>query len=138
MLIPYLFVYGTLRRECQHTTNLLLKNNSCYINNGYFYGKLYNVSYYPAAIISDNKNEKVYGELYYLLEPEIIFSQLDEYEECSANFPLPHEYQRLLQTVYLNDNTQKQAWVYCYQYDVSPLMQIITGDYLSHVRMQNK
>ena len=60
-----------------------------------------------------------------------VLAWLDEYEECSDSFPLPHEYSRKQLSIELVGGGSVFAWVYLYNHDVSKLQLIISGDYLA-------
>ncbi|MGB4497336.1 MAG: gamma-glutamylcyclotransferase family protein [Methylococcaceae bacterium] len=113
----YLFVYGTLRKSSNHAAHGLLGNDCIYQSDGYFYGKLYNLGDYPAAIQIENASEKVLGELYRIINAKNLFERLDDYEECDANYPMPHEYLRKIITIYDQTHQPFQAW--CYLYNLS-------------------
>jgi gamma-glutamylcyclotransferase (GGCT)/AIG2-like uncharacterized protein YtfP len=125
----YLFVYGTLRRVFNHPMHQVLISYSDYIATAILQGRLYEVVNYPAAILSANSDDKVIGELYIIKNSGLLFTALDDYEECSPRFATPHEYARIEHRVSLENGTKQLAWLYCYQGDVSPLKRIITGDY---------
>jgi gamma-glutamylcyclotransferase (GGCT)/AIG2-like uncharacterized protein YtfP len=110
----YLFVYGTLKKSSDHAAHGLLDNDCIYQNEGYFYGTLYHLGDYPAAIEIENSPEKVLGELYSIINAENLFERLDEYEECNANYPRPHDYLRKTITVYNKQHQPFQAWCYLY------------------------
>lgn len=130
MVTEFLFVYGTLRGKAMTPMSLALARDCRYHGDGYIRGRLYEVAGYPAAVESDALEEKVYGELYRLTDACSALSRLDDYEECSAKFPLPHEYVRKQLRVVLNNNDTVMAWCYLYQRDVSRLKRILSGDYL--------
>lgn len=127
---PYLFVYGTLRRDAKHLMSDSLTHKAELIGSASYQGKLYKVTDYPAAVLSSNPEDKVYGELYRLFNADL-WSILDDYEECSPSFIAPTEYRRLLQTVYLANGEAISAWVYLYNRSVSNLEVIESGDFLS-------
>ncbi len=108
----YLFVYGTLKKSSAHAAHGLLDNDCTYLGDGYFYGKLSNVGEYRAAIEIQNSPEKVLGELYRIMNAENLFERLDEYEECNANYPKPHDYVRKTITVYDKQHQPFEAWCY--------------------------
>jgi gamma-glutamylcyclotransferase (GGCT)/AIG2-like uncharacterized protein YtfP len=126
---PYLFVYGTLRRDAQHPMARYLNQQAQWIGPASYQGKLYKVADYPAVVASSNPADKVYGDVYQLLSADL-WSRLDDYEECSPSFPTPTEYQRLLQTVYLSNGEVISAWVYLYNHPISGLKVIESGDFL--------
>lgn len=123
----FLFVYGTLKQSENHPAHNFLKDDSVYYGQGYFQGKLYQITNYPAAVLS-NGTEKVYGEVYRILSPTPLFQRLDDYEECSGKYPIPHEYQRSQVTIYLNYETIT-AWTYLYNLNPIGLEEILSGVY---------
>ncbi|HUV99511.1 MAG TPA: gamma-glutamylcyclotransferase family protein [Gallionella sp.] len=127
----YLFVYGTLRRDGDNDMYKLLARHARFLCDGWFNGKLYNVTYYPCAVPSDIPEDKVYGEVYELLEPEYILQKLDDYEECSEKFPPPREYRREIRSIHIANDDVIDAWIYIYNYDVGNLRQIKSGDFFN-------
>lgn len=129
MVNEYLFVYGTLRSDISREQNHLLQTQAVFISVAYLQAKLYEVAGYPGAIYSKNPADKVYGELYELIDSNQILTQLDNYEECVSSFPEPHEYIRTQLPIRLADSCPMMAWVYLYNRDISTLRAIKTGDY---------
>ncbi len=101
-----------------------------YFSDGYLQGKLYEVDNYPAAIESNNLEDEIEGHL--------ILRQLDAYEECTNQFPEPHEYSRKKRLITLFDGSSVSAWVYMFNRDVSNLISIQSGDYLQHLNVAKK
>jgi gamma-glutamylcyclotransferase (GGCT)/AIG2-like uncharacterized protein YtfP len=126
----FIFVYGTLRKQIASSKQYLLANYCAYFSAGVMSGKLYEVCGYPGAIESSDAGHKVFGDLYKILDQQSLLERLDEYEECSDRFPVPHEYSRKQRSIELVSGDSVVAWVYLYNYDVSTLQQIISGDYL--------
>lgn len=93
-------------------------------------GKLYEVNGYPGAIESDQPDDKVHGELYKIVN-SLVLHQLDDYEECTDRHPIPHEYIRKKLSISVTGNGDISAWVYVFNHDVSNLLRIESGDYLS-------
>lgn len=106
----------------------LLVQNCIYIGQGRVNGKLYEVDNYPALI--ESHNSQVYGELYQIVDREVL-AKLDEYEECSPDFPKPHEYIRKILPIYLHEQII-EGWVYVYNWSLSELEEIESGDYLEY------
>jgi gamma-glutamylcyclotransferase (GGCT)/AIG2-like uncharacterized protein YtfP len=130
-MLEYLFVYGTLRQDRNGRMHHYLKNRAVFIDKASLPGKLYLILDYPGAVPSpDDSGHTVQGEVYRLRHPTTVLQQLDEYEECSSQFPKPHEYQRLETTVMLASGKPVQAWVYWFRHSISGLKQISSGDYL--------
>ena len=92
-------------------------------------GRLYLVSYYPGAVSSELTEDIVHGELWTLTNPQTL-ALLDRYEECTSLDPLPHEYTRSIETVWLGEQALK-AWVYIYKRDTNGLKQITSGHFRS-------
>lgn len=103
-----------------------------FYSEGHIQGKLYEVNGYPGAVESNDKDEKVFGEIYIINQSEIILPKLDEYEECTENFPQPHEYIRKKLPVTLSGGERVIAWVYIYNHETRNIERINSGDYLSH------
>jgi gamma-glutamylcyclotransferase (GGCT)/AIG2-like uncharacterized protein YtfP len=76
----YLFVYGTLRSEMRDPLHHLLEKQAFLVGAGAFQGKLYDLGRYPGAVRSRGKNDRVFGEIYRLSEPQRAFKILDAYE----------------------------------------------------------
>ena len=92
-------------------------------------GRLYLVSYYPGAVPSELTEDIVYGELWTVTDPQTL-ALLDQYKECSPRDPLPHEYTRSIETVWLGEQALN-AWIYIYKRDTSGLKQITSGHFRS-------
>ncbi|MBF6057409.1 gamma-glutamylcyclotransferase family protein [Thiomicrorhabdus heinhorstiae] len=130
----YLFVYGSLRkRAARHD---LIAAYCEYVSEAYLNGKLFEVAGYPGAIESSQPDDRVLGEVYRIVEREKLLAGLDEYEECSENFPLPHEYIRKKLAIDLADGKRIFSWVYIFNRDTSELMPITNGDYLAFLNLQ--
>ncbi|WP_417541875.1 gamma-glutamylcyclotransferase family protein [Methylophaga thalassica] len=127
----YLFVYGTLMKDTNHSMARLLTKHSEFICRASMQGQLYLIDYYPGAILSESKDDIVYGELYKLSNASWVLSQLDDYEECSSSFPKPHEYQRQLITIqpHAADVSLSLAWAYLYQYPLNNKPRIKNGQF---------
>lgn len=121
----YLFVYGTLMQG-QHPMHKLLREHSEFIGYGWITAQLYQIRNYPGVIVSDQPEDKVFGELY-LLTDKAVLSQLDDYEECSAAFPEPHEYRREQISVHISTAVSYPAWVYLYNHPVTASQRIRSG-----------
>jgi gamma-glutamylcyclotransferase (GGCT)/AIG2-like uncharacterized protein YtfP len=127
----FIFVYGSLRKQKASSMHHLIAGDCEYFSNGAMRGKLYEVCGYPGAIESSDAKDKVSGELYKMLDRKRVLVRLDDYEECSDRFPVPHEYRRKQISIELTGGGSIVAWVYLYNLDVSNLRQIITGNYLN-------
>ena len=126
----YLFVYGTLRQNAKHPMHQQLAKHARFVAMAHYQARLYQVSYYPGAVPSSDVADQVIGELYQLMQPEVLLPLLDNYEECGEGFAQPQEYRRELQQVTLEDGASVSAWVYIYNRDTSGLKLITSGDFL--------
>lgn len=124
----FIFVYGTLRKNVLPAKHELLTRYCNYFSNGYLQGILYEISGYPGAIESGNPADKVVGEIY-TVNNKSVLSLLDEYEQCSSQFPAPHEYVRKKLPIFLATGNFISAWVYVYNHGTSHLTRITSGDY---------
>jgi gamma-glutamylcyclotransferase (GGCT)/AIG2-like uncharacterized protein YtfP len=131
MVAEFIFVYGTLRKQMASSMYYVLATHCEYFSDGVMHGTLYEVCGYPGAIASSNANDKVFGELYKMLDRKRVLGLLDDYEECSDRFPVPREYICKQLSIELVGSGSVVAWVYLYNHDVSKLQQIKSGDYLS-------
>ena len=127
----YLFVYGTLRHNVKHPMHQLLAQQARFVAMARYQAVLYQVSYYPGAVPSNDIADQVLGEMYQILQPEKVLPLLDNYEECGPGFAQPQEYRRELQQVMLDNGASLSAWVYIYNRDTSGLKQILSGDFLA-------
>ena len=126
-----LFVYGTLRRDAGSKMHHPLAEYADFVAEATYQGRLYRVDYYPGAVPSHNRMDRVRGEVYALREPEIVLPKLDHYEECGPGFPEPTEYIRRREEIMLADQTRCRAWVYIYNRPTDRLERIASGDFLA-------
>lgn len=129
---PYLFVYGSLRRGAKSGMNRLLAPCGRFVANAAFRGRLYRVAGYPGVVPSDQPGETVHGEVWRLDEPDAALARLDDYEECGADFPEPHEFVRRNLEVTLAGGEVVRAWLYLYNRPTDDLEIIGHGDFLRH------
>jgi gamma-glutamylcyclotransferase (GGCT)/AIG2-like uncharacterized protein YtfP len=76
--LPYLFVYGTLRRGCDNQFARLLAERGQCVGVARVPGRLYDLGSYPGAVASDQPDEWIHGELFSL--DDALLTSLDEYE----------------------------------------------------------
>ena len=127
--IHYLFVYGTLRKECETNAHKEYLSRADFVSPAKIRGKLYMVDYYPGLVLSETEHWAI-GEIY-LLEHESQLHDLDVYEGCAKKSPQPHEYERRKTEVVLSSGEVMEAWTYVYQQDTSNLPAIDSGDFLN-------
>jgi len=126
----YLFVYGTLRRECACEQAQLIERYCEFVADGHMQGRIYVIDGYPGVVESASQQDQVTGALYRIVNHAELLPSLDRYEECSSDFPQPHEYHRKQVNIETDDGQTVHAWVYVYNRDVTLLRRIESGDYL--------
>lgn len=126
----YLFVYGTLRPEIGAGPARYLKEWAGCIGPGRARGQLYNIGDYPGMLPASAESEWVWGEVYLIEKPAMLYRLLDAYEGCDDSFPAPHEYYRGCVEVELAGGSRLMAGCYWYAWPVVGLERIISGDYV--------
>ena len=122
-----LFVYGTLRRGFDAPMAHWLASVSQYRGVARARGRLYRIGDYPGFV--PGGAQWVTGDLLALTGAPAVLARLDEYEECAADFPEPHEYRRERLTVE-TPSGPADAWTYVYAHAVDGLVGIEGGDFL--------
>lgn len=141
MRLPHhcIFVYGSLRRAgVRHD---LLAQHCQFLGLARIPGRLYWVASYPGLIDASAEQDWVIGEVYKMHDPELTLRLLDEYEECSEAFALPHEYVRELKQVQLIEpegDGELMAWVYRYCWPVTAQQRIHSGDFMLELLTKHK
>jgi gamma-glutamylcyclotransferase (GGCT)/AIG2-like uncharacterized protein YtfP len=72
----------------------------------------------------------VIGEVCLLNEPLSTLAVLDAYEGCGPGDPPPHQFERQVVDVLMDDGQTIGAWVYVYCLDTAGRARILSGDYL--------
>lgn len=125
-----LFVYGTLRQGQSNPMAVYLSQHAEYVTDGWFQGQLYQVSFYPGAVASEQVHHRIYGEVYRLRDKAIL-GALDEYEECSPRHASPTEYQRISTRIQALDGAvMESVWIYVYQWSLEGKALIESGDFM--------
>ena len=131
-MTQHLFVYGTLLSDGGHPMHDVLSKNAHLVGGAYIVGRLYQVHHYPGAVVSDDPNERVYGEAYALDRPAETLAALDDYEGCGPGAAQPVEFARSLQRVYRRDGNSIEAWVYLYNRPIGNAPRILSGHFLEY------
>lgn len=127
----FLFVYGTLRQGNQNEMAAYLARYAEFVTYGWFQGVMYEISYYPGVIASDNTTDRIYGEVYRLHDAQQILAILDDYEECTPQHVQPTEYQRVLARIWsIDGRLLDPVWVYVYQWPIANKLRVISGDFM--------
>lgn len=110
---------------------LHLTQHAEYIADGWFQGHMYQISYYPGVVASNNPSHRVYGEIYRLKDSQSMLTVLDDYEECSTLYTQPTEYIRTKVNIQTIDGSiLEKVWMYMYQGNVDALRLIESGDFM--------
>lgn len=130
----HLFVYGTLQTSAEHPLGDLLRAAAVHVGTGSIQARLYIVedpdpvdNRYPGALPSPDPADRVYGEVYQVLEPSRVFGALDAYEACSPDWPEPHEFMLRRVEVAMADGGALTAGAYLYTWDVSTARHVPSG-----------
>ena len=123
-----LFVYGTLRPGCNDPMAAWLMSVARHAGRANARGRLFRVQHYPGFVPCPSGI--VAGDLFLLSGDPAVLDRLDVYEECSPDYPAPHEYRRE-RLIVESDNGPAEAWVYVYQWNVDGLDLIESGDFLA-------
>ena len=81
-------------------------------------------------VVSTHDDAWVIGEVYSLNEPSSVLPVLDAYEGCGPADPPPHQFERHVVDVLLDNGQTIRAWVYVYCGDTGHKTRIISGDFL--------
>ncbi|MBS2213707.1 gamma-glutamylcyclotransferase [Carboxylicivirga mesophila] len=129
----YLFVYGTLLNNSDHPMATYLNQQAKFTTSGFLVGKLYKVDDYPGAIVTQQIDERVYGQIYSLQNEEQVLNELDKYEETGVDFSEPCEYIREVVEVFDDFGKVFNCWVYLYNWPVDDLVHIPSGNYQAYL-----
>lgn len=128
-MINYLFVYGTLMDEYAPPKIAETVKKLKYVGKGFVYGRLYDLSEYPGAILDDSTDKKVFGRVYRLPGEESILQNLDEYEEFFPHQSSPSLFVRKKTVVSLESGRKINCWIYEYNKDITSAQMIESGEY---------
>lgn len=105
-----------------------LRKSARHVGPAMIEGMLYQVADYPGLV--PGREGSVRGDLFALDDAAAVLAVLDDYEECTALHPRPHEYRREKRVIQTVDGPL-EAWVYIYAYNVSGFSHIAGGDFIS-------
>jgi gamma-glutamylcyclotransferase (GGCT)/AIG2-like uncharacterized protein YtfP len=129
---PYLFVYGSLRKGMPNAMAAWLEHEADWLETAFIKGLLFDLGDYPGAVIPTDCTDKVWGDIYRMkdaLKCAKILDILDEFEECTEHFPVPHEYRRIKTPVFRSNGQSLEAWFYAYNRPIVRFKRINRGDY---------
>ena len=124
-----LFVYGTLMQGFENPIRNQFLQGSRLLGKGSVLGRLFRVSYYPAALPSSNPSDVIHGEIYQIRDPNL-WSLLDQYE--GVDLSPPCEYVRAMTSMVQSNNpTLSRVWIYWYNWALNPEQRIPSGSFTS-------
>ena len=126
----YLFVYGTLQQELDNEMSKFLIQHSETTGNGFVFGKLYRISWFPGMVLSNDKTDKVFGSIFKLNDYQKVFGVLDGYEGFDKHNPKSSLFIRTKTIAYLENNKAIKTWVYLYNRTIDNEEQIYSGRFI--------
>lgn len=127
-----LFVYSTLRKGFHQEAYKYLTQFFSFVSTAKMKGVLTDLGNLPVAT-HGAENSFIIGELYSLNNDQdnsYVFGQLDDYEGLIPELGERRLYRRELTTIFKDDGSVTEAWVYWYNGDVSGKPVIASGDAL--------
>ena len=130
----FVFFYGTLMAGFDRRQRAGIDAKLRYHGRGSIRGTLFDLGLYPAAVPA--AEGVVWGELYEMMEPDVVLTALDDIEGYRADDPDKSLYTRTQAEVTLQDGKSQNAWVYFYNAPLGQAPRITSGDYLEHVKVR--
>lgn len=129
--IPYLFVYGTLRRAVGHPMHRVLAASS-FIGEGRVNAQLFDLGAYPGMVLSREAGEQVMGEVYELPAQTAadVLRLLDEYEGVAPSGGPSPVYARQPVDVHFITGQTVRAWAYVLLDASGARRRIPSGDFM--------
>ncbi len=125
---PFLFVYGTLLSCFRHEVAQCVSNHWAFKSNACANGQLFSLGDYPGMVLLNDEKSFVFGELYFLKDPQRVFELLDRYEGLQDVTSKIDEYRREIIEVTTNHG-KCTAWAYLYNWPLQNAHRVATGDY---------
>jgi gamma-glutamylcyclotransferase (GGCT)/AIG2-like uncharacterized protein YtfP len=126
------FFYGTLMAGFDRRRRAGIDDQLTYVGRGSIKASLFDLGIYPAAVPAPQG--LVWGEVYEVRDPDTVLAALDRFEGYTPDNPDQSLYVRAEAAVTLQDGTSESAWVYFYNAPLGQAQQILSGDYLEHVK----
>jgi gamma-glutamylcyclotransferase (GGCT)/AIG2-like uncharacterized protein YtfP len=130
----YLFVYGTLRAAAATEWSRLLAAKSRLVGAGRTRGALFDLGGYPGMTAGSDEDAWVNGDVCLLHDPASDWVLLDAYEGCGPDDRLPHEFERQVVRVVLEDGRVVDAWAYFYCPNTQGRCRIAGGEWTLPLR----
>jgi gamma-glutamylcyclotransferase (GGCT)/AIG2-like uncharacterized protein YtfP len=128
----HLFVYGTLRSDAGGVMHARLMHGVGRVGPASIRGRLYDAGRYPAAIASDDAEDRITGELYAIDAAAAgrLLAALDVYEGIDDAHPALSLFRRTIVAAEREDGMCVPAWVYLYNQPADSLPRITSGDWM--------
>ncbi len=128
------FFYGTLMRGFERPGRSRIDPKLQMVDRGWIHAALFDLGIYPAAVPAGD--EKVWGEVHRMLDPEPVLAVLDEIEGYRPGQPDASLYTRVETPVTFSDGQVATAWCYFYNAPLGRAQRIPSGDYLEHLKVK--
>jgi gamma-glutamylcyclotransferase (GGCT)/AIG2-like uncharacterized protein YtfP len=116
-----LFVYGSLRSECDNPYARLLRERAESLGKATVRGSIFRIGEYPGY--RTEPDGVVNGELWDLRDAVAILAAMDDYEGP--------EYSRVVISLFSSASSRTSAWIYLYTGSVRMDQRIPSGDFLA-------
>lgn len=132
----HLFAYGTLLTGTRNPgVNRLVARSLRALSRGCIRARLHDLGGYPGAVPSTHPQDRVYGYVFVLRDPETALAVLDWFEGYDRGRPATsHFVRRCAEVTLCPHGPPLGAWVYFYASEPGPAPPIRSGDYLDYVR----
>jgi gamma-glutamylcyclotransferase (GGCT)/AIG2-like uncharacterized protein YtfP len=131
----HVFFYGTLMAPFNRPGRQRVTPKLQFKGRGTIRAALFDLGIYPAAIpVSDQS--VVWGELYETSDAQTVLAVLDEIEGYRSGEPDRSLYTRILTDVRLEDGSIVKGWAYFYNAPLGQARRIDSGDYLTHLGLE--
>lgn len=127
----HLFVYGTLLSGAGHPMGRMLQRNARFIGAGSVQARLYDFGWFPGAVLSEHRRDRVVGEVYALAGGRRLLDWLDRYEITEAQGPRPALNERVEVAVRLAGGRDMTAFMYVTILPTAGLRPVPGGDWLT-------
>jgi gamma-glutamylcyclotransferase (GGCT)/AIG2-like uncharacterized protein YtfP len=108
-----------------------------FIGTGSVSGQLYDLGDYPGAIVGENFDSKIFGEVYQLDHPQAVLTVLDQYEGFIPGELEASLFARVKAKIKMSDKQVIEAWMYVYNDWVATGKLIESGDYDEYLKIQS-
>ncbi|HVF10966.1 MAG TPA: gamma-glutamylcyclotransferase family protein [Abditibacteriaceae bacterium] len=125
----HIFVYGTLLPELVPPTLTRLAAQLRPVAPARVRGRLYDLTFYPGAVVDAAADSYITGYVYALPEDPELLSFIDRYESFDPADPQYSLYLRQRHPALLSDGSEIECWIYVYNLATEGVPLIEGGDY---------